>query len=105
MTARGVVVVFDGPPSHESGRFVEVETLDDAVGEAVALTEGESETEPLKLMLMLAVSDAEREVDELRLALTLADRDTLALDVTLADRLRLSVGDVVVLADGDGSRS
>ena len=56
-------------------------------------------------MLMLAVSDAEREVDELRLALTLADRDTLALDVTLADRLRLSVGDVVVLADGDGSRS
>lgn len=25
---RGVYVVFDGPPSHESGRFIEVETAD-----------------------------------------------------------------------------
>lgn len=27
-STRTVHIVFDGPPSHESGRFVEVETLD-----------------------------------------------------------------------------
>jgi hypothetical protein len=28
MTTQKIRVIFDGPPSHESGRFVEVETLD-----------------------------------------------------------------------------